>query len=65
MLYPEVFWGGQFFDECSEEKNRIAAGGRCKLSSVGSRGDDPENFGYLAFCGAQNMVFVAICDDKQ
>ena len=21
--------------------------------------------GYLAFCGAQNIVFVAVCDDKQ
>ena len=25
--YPEVFWGGRFFDECSEEKNCIAAEG--------------------------------------
>ena len=24
--YPEVFWGGWFFNECSEEKNHIAAG---------------------------------------
>ena len=27
MLYPDIFWGGWFFDECSEEKNCIAAGG--------------------------------------
>ena len=26
VLYPEVFWGGRFFNECSEEKNGIAAG---------------------------------------
>ena len=68
--YPEVFWGGRFFDECSEKKNRIAAGGSgvrggCKPSPVGSRGEAPENFGYLAFCGAQIIVFVAVCDDKQ
>ena len=27
VLYPEVFWGGQFFNECSEQKNRITAEG--------------------------------------
>ena len=31
----------------------------------GARGEALENFGYLAFCGAQNIVFVAVCDDKQ
>lgn len=25
--YPEVFWGGRFFDKCSKEKNRIELGG--------------------------------------
>ena len=25
--YPEVFWGGWFFNECSKEKKHIAAGG--------------------------------------
>ena len=66
--YPEVFWGGRFFDECSVEKNCIGArvsGGRCKPSPVGSTGEVPENFGYLAFCGAQNIVFVTVCEDKQ
>ena len=66
--YPEVFWGGWFFEEFSEEKNCIAAwqsGGHCKPSSVGSRGKALENFGYLAFCGAQNIVFIAVCDNKQ
>ena len=33
-------------------------GGRCKPSPVASRGEAPENFDYLAFCGAQNIVFV-------
>ena len=39
--YPEVFGGGRFFDECSEEKNRIAARGsgeRCKASPSGVQG---------------------------
>ena len=66
--YPEVFWGGWFFEEFSEEKNCITAwrsGGHCKPSSVGSRGKALENFGYLAFCGAQNIVFTAVCDNKQ
>ena len=39
--------------------------GGCKLSPVGSRGKAPEILGYLAFCGAQNIVFVAVCDNKQ
>ena len=69
MPYPEVFFGrGWFFDECSKEKNRIAAGGSgegCKLSPTGSRSEAPENFGYLAFCDAQNIVFVAVSKDKQ
>ena len=39
--------------------------GRCKPSPVGSTGDAPENFAYLAFCGAQNIIFVVVCDDKQ
>ena len=68
VLHPEVFWGGQVFDECSKEKNRTAAGGSggcCKPSPVGSRGKALENFGYLAFCGAQNIVFVVVCDNKQ
>ena len=51
MPYPEVFWEDRFFDKCSEEKNRMAAGG--------------SGVGYLAFRGAQNIVFVAVCDDKQ
>ena len=74
MPYPEVFGGGRFFDKCSEEKNLITAvgsgrgrgeGGGCKHFPVGSRGKAPENFGYLEFCGAQNIVFMAVCDDKQ
>ena len=56
--YPEAFWGGRFFDECSEEKNRVAAGGSRGGGAVsppqyGLGGKAPENFGYLAFCGAQ------------
>ena len=39
--------------------------GQCKPSPVGSRGKALEHFGYLAFCGAQNIVFVAVCDNKQ
>ena len=69
MPYPEVFWGGWFFDECSKQKDHIAAGGsgvgRCKSAPVGSRGEALENFGYLAFCGAQNIVFMAVWDYKQ
>ena len=57
MAYPDVFRGGWFFDDCSQEKNRMAA--------WGSGGEAPENFGYLAFCGAQNIVFMAVCGDKQ
>ena len=57
--YPEAFWGGRFFDECSEEKNRVAAGGvwgeggAVSPPQYGLGGKAPENFGYLAFCGAQ------------
>ena len=43
----------------------VGGGGHCKLSPVGFKGEAPENFGYLAFCGAQNIVFVAVYDDKQ
>ena len=57
MPYPEAFWGGRFFDECSEEKNRVAAGGSgggaVSPPQYGLGGKAPENFGYLAFCGAQ------------
>ena len=70
MLYPEVLWAGRFFNECSEEKNRIAAGesgggGAVNSCQCGPVAKPPPNFGYLAFCGAQNIIFVAVCDNKQ
>ena len=59
MPCPAIFWGCQFFNERSKEKNYIAAGqswggggglgGCCKLSPVGSMDKDLENLGYFAF----------------
>ena len=58
MSYSAILGGFQFFDECSKEKNGCAAGesgGRCKLSSKGSRG-------YFAFRIAQHLSLQqAIC----
>ena len=39
--------------------------GRCTPPQWGPRAMSRKMFGYLAFCGAQNIVFVVVCDDKQ
>ena len=54
MPYPAILRGCRFFEKRIEETNRCAAGefggeGGCKPSTVGSRGEGPENLGYFAF----------------
>ena len=49
----QFFWGA-CFSTSSEEKTvvqleSLGGGGSCKPSSVGSRGEAPENFDYFAF----------------
>ena len=40
-------------------------GGAVSPPQWGPRAMSRKMFGYLAFCGAQNIVFVVVCDDKQ
>ena len=66
----QTFFGEADFSTSVAKKKTTSqlgglGGGCCKSSPVESRGEVPENFGYLAFCVAENIVFVAVCDNKQ